>query len=291
MSDGDMPVIDAELVEEESTAAITVVQPHALGVLEKAQQDAMVAFAVEHPRPEVAKIRQKILSYATFDAEAAASCFYVLSRRGKDGKQVKIEGPSVRLAELASQCYRHVRSGSYIIDNDGKKITARGWAYDAENNVYVQTETARRITTRAGKTFSDDMQIVTGNACCAIARRNAVFGVVPRMLVDSVYDECKRVAVGTSETLEARRADVLARFGKMGVSKMQILRLLERDTEEAIDLEALEFLIGVGTAIKEKIVTIGEAFAAVESGEGERKRQTLREMAAQAMAKREAKKS
>lgn len=287
MSDGDIPVIDAEPVEEESTAAITVVQPHALGVLEKAQQDAMVSFALEHPRPSVARIRAEILSYATFDIEAAASCYYVLERKTKEGKKVKIEGPSVRLAELAAQCFMHVRSGSFIVDNDGRKITARGWAYDAQRNVYMQTETARRITTRAGRTFSDDMQIVTGNACCSIARRNAIFGVVPRMLVDSVYEEVKRVAVGTSATLEARRAEVLAKFARMGVSKMQILRLLECDAEEAIDLEALEFLIGVGTAIKEKITSVGEAFAPVESGEGEAKRQTLKEMAAQAMAKRE----
>lgn len=287
MSDADMPVIDAEVVEEESTAAVAVVQPHALGVLEKAQQDAMVAFALEHPRPPAAKICKEILDYATLNIEAAASCYYVLERRTKEGKKVKIDGPSIRLAELASQCFMHIRSGSFIVDNDGRKITARGWAYDAQRNVYMQTETSRRITTKTGKTFSEDMQIVTGNACCAIARRNAIFGVVPRMLVDAVYEQCKAVAVGTSETLEARRADVLAKFAKIGVSKLQILRLLERDTEEAIDLEALEFLIGIGTAIREKITTVAQAFAPAEPGEGEAKRQSLREMAEQAREKRE----
>ena len=71
-------------------------------------------------------------------------------------------------------CYGNPRAASRVIDNDGRKITSQGGCHGLENNVQISVEVGRRIT---GKTYSDDMQITTGNAANCIAFRNAVFRV------------------------------------------------------------------------------------------------------------------
>lgn len=286
-------IIDAELVEEETSSAVAVTQPHALESLTRAEVDVMIERADRKPRPEIEKIRKAMLSIAKLNADVAASCFYTLKRKDKEGKTVKIEGPSVRLAEIALACYKNIRAGSRVIDNDGRKITAQGVAFDVEANVMVSTEVSRRIVTKTGRTYSEDMQIVTANAACAIARRNAIFEVIPRALVDSVYEEVKKVALGTDKTLEERRQSVLGRFGAMGVTREQILRMLGKETVEAIDLEALDLLIGLGTAIKDGMTTIDEVFEPTEAEKEDPNRKlTLRELARKAAeAKETAKKT
>jgi hypothetical protein len=135
------------------------------------------------------------------------------------------------------------------------------------------------------------MQIVTANAACAIARRNAIFEVIPRALVDSVYEEVKKVALGTEKTLEERRQSVLGRFGAMGVTREQILRMLGKESVESIDLEALELLIGLGTAIKDNMTTIDEVFEPTkEESEDPNRKLTLRELARRAAEAKEEKK-
>lgn len=284
-TDGNPP-IEAEFVEEESSA-LTVAAPAALEAMERAQVDVMIEAAVRKPRGELQRIRQKMLSFATIDEETAESCFYTLKRRDKEtGKDKLIQGPSVRLSEIALVCYGNIRAGARVISNDGKKVVAQGVCFDVENNVLVTTETARRITSKMGRTFSEDMQIVTSNAACAIARRNAVFEVIPRALVNSVFEEVKKAATGGASTVSVKREKILKRFNGMGVSHAQILGVLEKETVESIGVEELELLIGLGTAIKDGTMTIDEAFA--QPAEDEPERPPLRERLA---ARREARKT
>lgn len=262
------PVVDAELVEDESGAALAVAHPQALEAMERAQQDVMISCAKKYPRAELAVIRQRMLSFATIDVETAESCFYTLKRKDKKTNQTKlIQGPSIRLAEIALVCYQNIRAGSRVIANDGKKITSQGICFDAENNVLIAVEESRSILYSTGRPYSEDMQIVTGRANNAIARRNAILEVIPRVLTNHVYERAKEVAVGDATSLSVHRDKVLARFKQMGVSEDQILRLLEKESVEAIDLAALEQLIGLGSSLKDGVMTIEEAFAVEPDGE------------------------
>lgn len=290
MPDENPPVIEAELVEEdEETSAITIARPAVIEAQERAQTDVMIGQALRRPRGDLMKIRERMQSEACVDIATAEDCFYTLRRKDKQtGKEVLIQGPSVRLAQIALTCYRNVRAGARVIENDGKKVTAQGFCFDVENNVLITTEVSRRITTRTGKTFSEDMQIVTANAASAIARRNAIFEVIPRAsLINPVYEAARKTAVGEAKTLDQRRQSVLGRFGAMGVTRDQILRVLAKESVEAIDLEALELLIGLGTSIKEGLVTLDEAFRAATEGEPEEApRNRLKEMAHRAAEKK-----
>lgn len=263
MATEDPAVVDAEPVEEESTgAALAVAHPAALEAMERAAQDSMVATAKKYPRAELAKIRDRMVSFATIDVETAESCFYTLKRKDRKTNQTKlIQGPSIRLAEIALVCYQNIRAGSRVIANDGRKITSQGICFDAENNVLIQVEESRSIVTTAGRTYSEDMQIVTGRANNAIARRNAILEVIPRVLTQHVYERAKEVAVGDAKSLSVQRDKVLARFKQLGVAEDQILRVLGKESVESIDLDGLEQLIGLGTSLKDGLITIEEAFA------------------------------
>ena len=114
---------------------LEVIQPSAIESIERAQIDIQIATARRFPRV-LSQVKARMLSFATLDEETAQSCFYTLpARKGGDGKP--LQGPSVRLAEIALASYQHVKAGSRIIGDDGKFITAQAVVHDLENNVSV----------------------------------------------------------------------------------------------------------------------------------------------------------
>lgn len=240
------------------TEELEVVQNDAIASIERAQVDVQISTARKYPRT-LSKVKERMLSFATLDEETASSCFYTLpARRGGDDKP--IQGPSVRMAEIALASYQHVKAGSRIIADDGKFLTAQAVVHDLENNVAVSIEVRRRVTSKSGARYSDDMIAVTGNAACSIALRNAVFRVVPRALITPVYEAAKRVAVGDVKSLTTKRAQIIARLKQMGAKDANILAAVGADKIEDIDLAKLEVLIGLGTAIKDGETTLENAF-------------------------------
>ncbi len=226
--------------------------------MERAQVDVQISTAKKYPRT-LSLVKAQMLSFATLDVETAAGCFFTLpARKGGDGKA--IQGPSVRLAEIALSSYQNLRAGSRVISDDGKVITAQAICHDLQNNVCITVEVKRRVTTKDGRRYSDDMVVMTGNAACSIALRNATFRVVPLALVKPIYEAAKKVAVGDAKTLVQRRADALALFLKMGVSKEKVLAALEARTTEDIDLDKLGVLIGYYNAIKDNESSVDEIF-------------------------------
>jgi len=242
----------------EETQPVEVVANDALASIERAQVDVQIATARKYPRT-ISKVKERMLSFATLDEETASSCFFTLpARRGGDDKP--IQGPSIRMAEIALASYQHIKAGSRIINDDGKFLTAQAVVHDLENNVAVSIEVRRRVTSKSGARYSDDMIAVTGNAACSIALRNAVFRVVPRALITPVYEAAKRVAVGDVKSLTSKRAQIIARLKQMGAKEAAILAAVGAEKIEDIDLAKLEVLIGLGTAIKDGEITLETAF-------------------------------
>lgn len=226
----------------------------ALSLITKAEIDIQISTAKAFPRSNKMFL-DKAMSMATLSEDIAASCAYALPRGGK-----ALEGPSVRLAEIVCSSYGNIRAGARVISNDGKTITAQGICHDLESNYCVTVEVKRRITDKSGRTFNEDMQVVTGNAACAIAYRNAVFKVVPSALVSDIYDKAKEVARGSAETLVARRTKAIQYFKDMGVTEKQICDALEVKKIEDIDLDKLATLSGMKTLIKNGESTIKDVF-------------------------------
>lgn len=240
------------------TLQVTQVQrAETLEALNRSEIDTQIATAKRYPR-SIEEASKRIMGLALIDEETAQECFYTL-RRGKGEGATSIEGPSVRLAEIVASSWGNLRVQSQVISNDGKFITARGICHDLETNTAVSCEVQRRITDKYGKTFSDDMIVVTGNAAGSIAFRNAVFKVVPKAVVTPAIKAIKARALGNSNALEERRGKMLAYFASIGVTQEMVLSYLEVDSTAAIDMEMVLEMLGLVNAIKEGTTTKEEA--------------------------------
>lgn len=237
---------------------IEIRQSDMLTAINRAEVDIQISTAKQYPR-EVSRVLNQIKTYATMDMETAEDCFYAL-RRGKGSDAQVIEGISVRLAEIIAGAWGNLRVQTRIIGNDGKTITAQAVCHDLESNLAVSLEVKRRITDKNGRTYSEDMQVVTGNAASAIAYRNAVLKVVPKAVTKKVVNEIKQVALGQSIDLETRRQRLVQYFAQIGVMQSELLAYCEVKTVDQIDTEMVFELRGLANAIKEGTTTVKETF-------------------------------
>lgn len=227
-------------------------------VYARVELDVQISTAKAYPRKQETFIERATM-LATIDQETASACIYCLVRNGKEGKS-EIKGGSIRLAEIAAACWGNMHAATRIIGNDGKFITAQAVAWDLENNLKIDTEVKRSISGKYG-TFSLDMQTVTGNAAAAIALRNAIFKVIPKALVDRVYDAAVKVAVGDQRTIDSKRKAIFDRFNKMGIENSKIFNFYNKKSIEEFESNDIAELIGIGTSIKDGILHIDRAFS------------------------------
>lgn len=255
---------------EEPKVEVMVADSAALSLITKAEIDVQISTAKAFPR-SLTQFQRKVMSMATLNEEIAESCTYSLPRGGKP-----ITGPSVRFAEIIASSYGNLRTGSRVVFMDDKKVVAQGIVHDLEGNIYHAEEVERSILQhiwepdparpghrrKSGKmeTMSEDMKIVTGRAACAIAYRNAIYKVVPAALVQDIHEKVKQVAMGTAETLVARRDKRVAYFRSLGVKDEQICQALEVKEINDIDLEKLQILQGMVTALKNNEATLEGMF-------------------------------
>lgn len=247
-------------MENSQVQTLEVMQTEQLQSMDRAEIDMQIATAKRFPR-DIQQCLNNIRALSMIDEETMESCFYHLERKDKDGQIKEIEGMSVRMAEIFVSCWGNLRVATRIIGNDGRKITAQGICFDVQNNVAVSSETSRRITNKSGKTYSDDMQIVTGNAASAIAFRNAVFKVIPAAVTKSVTNEIKqRLLEMTSTKISQKRRNAVEWFTKRGVTEDELRKYLGTDNLETISAEEIVELRGVATAIREGSSSIDEVF-------------------------------
>ena len=247
-------------MENSQVQTLEVMQAETLQSMDRAEIDMQIATAKRFPR-NIQQCLDNIRALSMIDEETMESCFYHLERKDKDGQIKEIEGMSVRMAEIFVSCWGNLRVATRIIGNDGRKITAQGICFDVQNNVAVSSETSRRITNKSGKTYSDDMQIVTGNAASAIAFRNAVFKVIPAAVTKSVTNEIKlKLLEMTSTKINQKRRNAVEWFTKRGVTEDELRKYLGTDNLETISAEEIVELRGVATAIREGSSSIDEVF-------------------------------
>lgn len=267
---------------------IEVKQAEMLQAINRAEVDIQIATAKQYPRDINASLN-KIATYAMMDRETAEDCFYVLRRKDADGNPSVIEGLSVRMAEIIAGAWGNLRVQTRIIGNDGRMITAQAICHDLETNFAVSKEVKRRITTKSGKTYSEDMQVVTGNAAASIAFRNAVLAVIPKAITKRVINEVKQVALGQAIDVETARKNCLANFAKAGVNESMICQYLGIKSIAEIDKERLFELRATWNAIREGTTTVQETFIqpAIEAkaqAAAEKKSNSAQEKAAAAIA-------
>lgn len=227
--------------------------------LERTAIDAQVATAKKYPRT-ISRVLADAEAAVSASAEIAEGCFYTLKRRNKDGTEQIIEGPSVRLAEIIASAWGNIRTGARIIEINEKFVKAQGVAIDLEKNTATTTEVMRRITGKTGSRFSDDMIAVTANAAMAIARRNAIMGVIPRLFIMELMHKAQQVAAGNQLTLPAKRDRWLKWWASKGVPEKALLAWLGVTGVEDIQTEHIKQMAGLKTSLEDGDTTIEREF-------------------------------
>ena len=227
--------------------------------MERAEIESAIATAKEYPR-SMEQFKQNLLAMATLDRHTAAQCFYSIPRGNK-----RIEGPSIRLAEMAMICFQNIAVDGDIVGEDNERVYAIGTCRDLENNVLVRQKVSRRILDSNGRRFNSDMINVTQMAAVSVAMRNAITRIVPLSILKPILASCKALAVGKAKDFLDRRTETLDKLVKMGAEVVDILDSLDKTSVEDIDGSDLQHLIGIGTAIYEGNLQIQNAFPKSET--------------------------
>ena len=238
---------------------LEVLAADSLAAIERSQIDTQISTAKKYPR-SVSKFLDEAQSMISLSPEIAEGCNYKLKRKNADGGITYIEGPSVRLLEIAASAYGNLRYGSRTIGIDEEFVTAQGMAFDMERNVASSVEVKRSIKGKRGR-YSNDMIMITSNAAGSIARRNALNGVIPRVYIQALSEHAKKVALGDIKTLPERRQRAFDYFTKtLGVPVAKVLEYLEKQSVEDCNLADVSDLQDLKTALKDGMTTLEETF-------------------------------
>lgn len=253
-------VIDGETGEVQSGSGFPSLG--ALGTLTKAEIDQQITTAKQYPR-NVTTFTRKATELVTKNKPLADSCNYALPRKGKGGKQVFINGASIRLAEIVAQAFGNCRSAARVIGEDGDYIIAQGVFHDLESNAWTSTEVRRRIVDSYGRRYSVDMIGVTANAACSIAKRNAILQGIGKGLWDPIYTAALQTSKGDIKTLDAARAELVKHFGGLGVTEKEIAEAVDVAGIADIGLDQLVTLRALARQIKDGGISVDGAFRPV----------------------------
>jgi len=191
--------------------------------------DTQIATAKSYRR-SIEDVLNEVKTQATMDDDTAAAMSYSLPRAGK-----KIDGPSVRLAEIFASAWGNLRAETRVTGSDSKFVYAEARVWDLEKNVAISCEVRRRITKKNGDRYDDDMIGVTGMAASSIALRNAIFRVIPQTYVKQAQLEARQVAIGNVKNLVETRTAAFKYFARFGVTDEQILAALDKPSIADVD--------------------------------------------------------
>jgi hypothetical protein len=236
-----------------------LVVPMSLAVsMARAEVDQQITTARAYPR-SIKQVTDRIYSLATLDKESAEESMYALPRGGKP-----ITGPSIRFAEIVKQSYGNCRAAARVVhvDRNEKFVEAEGVFHDLETNTATTARVRRRIVDSKGRLYSDDMIIVTGNAACSIALRNAIMSGVPKPLWRRAFEAVMGTIKGDVTTLTENRTAALKAFAMFGVKPDQIFAALGLVGEADITVEHIPLLRGMFATLKNGESTVEEMFGA-----------------------------
>lgn len=241
---------DGEIVE----TALAKVETSLATQLARVEIDSLISTARAYPR-SLAQVQRRILTLATMDEVTAAECTYAVPRDGKT-----VEGPSIRFAEIVAQSFGNARiaARTTAIDKTDKFVEAEGVFLDCETNVATLARNRRRISTKAGKIYSDDMILTTCNAAQSIARRNAILSGVPKSVWRQGHEAARHVIMGDVKTLANRRTDAVSAFTRFGLTAEQVFLIIGVKGMEDIDQERLVPLRAIFSQLRNEEITVEE---------------------------------
>ena len=225
---------------------------------ERAAIDSQVATAKRYPR-NLTRVKENSIKIACMDKETAESCRYAKPVGNKN-----VVGASVHLARIVCQQYGNIRVQQRIKLIDSKTIVAEAVAFDMETNYAVCVEARRSILDKFGMRYKESVIETNAMAILAIAERNAILKVVPKSIIDTVYNEAFRFANGdlsdNAKLIIARDKAFEFFKNEYAATEDEVVSCLGLKTKEAIKPEHIVDLRGYMQSLKDKEITVEELF-------------------------------
>lgn len=241
--------MESENVEIIETSGIEVFEAQ-----ERASIDSQVATAKKYPR-SLRRVLDNSIVIATMNKETALSCRYAKPVGGKT-----INGPSVHLARIICQQYGNIRIQQRIKAVEHRTVVAEAIAFDMETNYAVSVEARRSIIDRQGHRFNDSTVETNAMAILAIAERNAILKVIPKSIIDHVYNEAFKFAYGDlsdkAKLLKERNRIFIIFKDTYAMSESDVIKCIGLNTKESVTAENIADLTGILQSLKDKEITV-----------------------------------
>lgn len=186
-------------------------------------QSAMV-IAKRFPRDPIVAM-DKILQACTRPT-LAEGALYSYSRGGSD-----VTGPSIRLAEVAAQCWGNVQFGIRELEQRNGESTVEAFAWDVETNTR-QTKIFQvrheRHTRRGVQKLSDPRDVYELTANQGARRlRACILGIIPGDVIEAAVQQCEETLRASVDTSQEKIHRLVDAFEKLGVSRAQIAKRIQ----------------------------------------------------------------
>lgn len=187
---------------------------------ELAEIQAKVFMAKTYPR-DMEEVKQKILSNCS-RLEMAKSAIYQYPRGGQ-----KVEGPSIRLAEMLALAFGNIESKTEVLDQNAAQSLVKVSAWDYESNRQSSRTFIVRHErdTRSGRIMLVDNRDITEmiNNIAARNRRACLLELIPGDYVELAVRECAQTIESKLELTQEIITNMVEAFKiNFGISKEQL---------------------------------------------------------------------
>lgn len=231
-----------------------IVNTEAINQIEKASIDQQIVTAKQFPR-NLKRATEDAEVIVTTNKEIATSCGYTLKflKDKKTGKPNIIKGKSVHLARILAQSFGNMRLEQGILYADQTHVTSYGICFDLEKNIAQRVLCKKPIIKRDGTRYSEDMIARVGMAAAAIAKRNAIFAVIPAAISELVYKKAqsfiKDEMSDKTKFLHERNRVFKELLNNYDISEEEALKFVGLKTVNQVNVENLLDLIDTLNAL------------------------------------------
>lgn len=246
-----------------ATAPMTSVQQSALQTREQAEIQSMMVIAKQFRRDPMRAIEN--IKRACQRPTLAQKATYTYSKGGSD-----VSGPSIHLAKAIINCWGNALSGIRELE---QRVNSQGqteslvetFCLDLETNYkeIKQFSVPHVRNTRKGTYRIEDAREIYELVANMGARREraCILSVIPQDVVDIAVEECQKTLEQNFQVTDESIKAWLDAFAKMGVTKAQIeKRLQRRANAESMTPANLVNLQGIYNSIKDGMSTPAEWF-------------------------------
>lgn len=259
----------------------------------RAENENLQAMAIQRPR-DVAKLAKSAIEELRAFPQFAAKMYYSIPYKDRSSgqeKEVFVEGPSIKAANALARAWGNNTSGFRVVGTDEERVLIQGIFLDQETGMRRTSEisVSRKARKRDGSYYllPPDRLNMAIQAGGSKAVRNAILNALPIGLVESYFQDAKRLAArgGKVEVVENKETDnanivaeikkSLESLEKRGVERAEVEAYLSRNPQFETEEQVSAHLVGLLTAIEDGAITVEAAFSVSDTPIAEPQRTVL----------------